>query len=202
MDDLNNVIQEKKKTIKKKKQQPGISPEISELKDEIVSPKEIETPKDIETSIPIVEEKKPRKPRKPKAKKEEEYNIENDIKLFLAGISQIISTIPGGEIWKLHNQEISLISRPLANILERNNLSETASKYTDYTVLLIGLSIIIVPRMIIMRETKKKYSGIKGVVKSERKEKEITGSNQQNDGGITANVDSDYSKVFSAITNY
>ena len=126
---------------------------LESKKEEILEPKKVDTP------APKKAAPKKAAPRTAAAKKQE-YKVETDIKLFFVGISQILRAMPNGEILELQESEIEMLSKPIANILERNDLSETAGKYTDYTMLIVGAIIITVPRVILIRQKNEKKGGL------------------------------------------
>lgn len=153
-------MEEKKETIEQA---------IQSQETQIKKKKKAAVPRTVETDIPDiatidaapVEKKEPKKTpqKKRKSKKEKETEeFQAEVKILLSGLNEIARLLPNGDILALHDQEIDFISPPIANILKRQGLDEKASKYSDYTVLMIGLAFIAVPRIQLIRERQGKKS--------------------------------------------
>lgn len=154
-------MEEKKETIEQV---------IQSQENQLKKKKKAAAPREVKTDIPDIvsipsapaEKTETKKPVKRKSKKEKQAEeFQEEVKILLAGLNEIVRVLPNGDILVLHDQEIDFISPPIANILRRQGLDEKASKYSDYTVLLIGLIFIAVPRIQLIRERQGKKSARK-----------------------------------------
>ena len=152
---------------KKEEKKETIEQVIQTQENQLKKKKKAAVPREVETDIPDIisidtkqpektETKKPVKRKSKKEKQAEEFRAE--VKLLLSGLNEIARVLPNGDILALHEQEIEFITPPISNILKRQGLDEKASKYSDYTVLLIGLAFIAIPRIQLIRERQGKKS--------------------------------------------
>lgn len=140
---IENIINETEQKFKKKKKKP------LEIETATIIPTEPE-PKTEPKSKPKKESTKKRTTKKKKD------DFREEVALMLAGINEVARILPNGDILALHEKEIEFIAPPIANILERQGLDEKASKYSDYTVLLVGLVFITMPRIQLIKERREK----------------------------------------------
>jgi hypothetical protein len=99
--------------------------------------------------IPILKSNKKRKPeQKPNQKQEPDKNLEININLMLITGFDFIS-VRLGEHWRVSPEEATAISQPASNIMQRLGVNQTANKYMDYIMLLTGVSMVVVPRILI-----------------------------------------------------
>ena len=126
---------------------------------------------------PIKVEPKKRKP------KQIQPNIENDIKLLLSSTSILISSKLDKEIWLITDEEITMISKPLSNIIKKLDPSLQTSKYIDYISLITALAIVILPRLILQLNKNK-----------EKKNEESLDRSNKSDNKPASTTPAQYSK--------
>lgn len=143
MDDINKAITDTENSIKKKKKIPhNIETDLPPIAEE----KKVESPR-IEKPA---KEEKPKRPRK--TKKDDALN--DQLKTMIAALSEIVGSIPGCAIWRLHETEIEMVTPPAVSILKRQGLDKKASKYGDYIMLAGAVTFIVAPRLIILSKQK------------------------------------------------
>lgn len=102
-------------------------------------------------------DRKPRKPVKTKKQIEQEQVIKNNIEQFskMIEVGFSIASVRAGEHWRLSESESKQLAIPIANILEKNSLSEKVSEYGDYTMLAVTTIMIFAPRIMMQMELAK-----------------------------------------------
>lgn len=121
-------------------------------------------------------------PKKSHHKKAETKPAQNDTTaenlgmLLMTGFT--IISIRAGDHWKLDENEVKAITEPMARIINRLIPAASSSKYTDYALLALGLTMVITPRVMMSMELSK------GGKKDEREIKNISPKANVNvDGG-------------------
>jgi hypothetical protein len=159
---------------------------VKNVPDEPKKKEEIEIPIDNEETQPIVKKKVPRKKSTLKKKPAKVISgMDDDIKKLLTAASTIAS-IYINPIWLVSEDELEMISKPLANILQRMNINSD-SKYIDFISLSAGLGIIIIPRA--MQQIQINKLSLKEVKPDERKD-------NRDDSGIDTNTTDSTAKPF------
>jgi hypothetical protein len=138
--------------------------------------------------LPLNDKTLKNKPRK-KTVTNIDDTIENDLKNIL-----MYATLINHPVWKIEQDEIDLIIKPLSNILKRMGLNKKNSEYMDYISLLTGLSIIILPRVIMQLQlVKDQQSGFdKGKEKNKNEGQNII-DNEGDNKNITT-ITKEYDK--------
>jgi hypothetical protein len=103
----------------------------------------------------IKKKKKKQAPPKTDIKESITKETKNQIALLIQAFSEI-AALRMGEIWKVSQQEAESVANPLGNILAKHDLVNKASEYSDYIALTTALGMIVVPRVMLSKQTKQK----------------------------------------------
>ena len=117
---------------------------------------------------------------KGKATKGELKDLSSNIQVLLSTTFELVSQ-RAGEHWKITPEESKGISDPLASIINRHDLSESASEYGDYIALSLALGITVIPRVLISQEISPKKEGLK-LADTERQNINPTPGNNKGSG--------------------
>lgn len=99
-----------------------------------------------------------------KKKKNDIDQVAGQIAFFTQGLFAMIAA-RSGEHWQVTEDEALNVAMPAARILDRLEISETVSKYSDYAALAVASGAIIIPRIISDQQIKQTRSARPGGVK-------------------------------------
>ena len=114
---------------------------------------------------------------KGKATKAELKDLSSNIQVLLSTTFELVSQ-RAGEHWKISPEEAKGISDPLASIINRHDLSDSASEYGDYIALSLAVGITVIPRVIFHQELKPKGGKPIGADTARKNINPAAGSNQ------------------------
>lgn len=112
-------------------------------------------PKKVSIQLPSGESVKPDEKKQRKKLNKRKQADDTQIKALLAGVSSIVSSKPELSFLKLEDKEIEMISQPLANILDKLEITTQMNEKSDYIALFIALGTIFIPRIIFVCEINK-----------------------------------------------
>lgn len=164
-----------------------------------------ELPKLVEVESPVpVPEKKPAKKRtakKKKAVKKQPTFSPDQITALLMGVTGILASRPGMEVFALTETECNQIAVPLANMIEESGYSESVGKYSNQIALGSACLMIFIPRILIYIEQQKaKKIQQNGGLKLERnKETKNSGDSRGDSKSATTPKSNDDKAVLSSI---
>ena len=131
--------------------------------------------------IPAQDNKPKKKKKKPTKKEVQLRELQQNIQVLLIGGFELLSKRAGSH-WAISVEESEKIAEPLTRILDRMEVSEKLTAYSDYITLTAAVAITVLPRVIVSVEMKKQSNsrqmqGVKPV------EKETPGSDRKDTGG-------------------
>lgn len=131
--------------------------------------------------IPAQDNKPKKKKKKPTKKEVQLGELQQNIQVLLLGGFELLSKRAGSH-WIISVEESEKIAEPLTRILDRMEVSEKLTAYSDYITLTAAVGITVLPRMMVSAEMKKQSNsrqvqGVKPV------EKETPGSDRKDTGG-------------------
>lgn len=127
------------------------------------------------------QDNKPKKKKKLTKKEVQLGELQQNIQVLLLGGFELLSKRAGSH-WIISVEESEKIAEPLTRILDRMEVSEKLSAYSDYLTLTAAVAITVLPRLMVSAEMKKQSNsrqmqGVKPV------EKETPGSDRKDTGG-------------------
>jgi hypothetical protein len=154
-------------------------------------------PKKVEVNIPSAAENKepPKKERKqrevkPKTAKDADPILKAQVATLTGAIFFGVAKVTNTSEWQLSPEEIVNIAEPASRILERLGAADVTGKYGDYIMLVTALGMAVIPRYILISQTKKKTVEVSGNVRpfpqpvnqpaAEQPKREVKGSNRHN----------------------
>ena len=147
-------------------------------------------PEIVESPVPVPEKKpaKKRTTKKKKVVKKQPSFSADQISTLLMGVTSILASRPGMEVFMLSETECNQIAVPLANMIEESGYSESVGKYSNQIALGSACLMIFIPRILIyIEQQKSKKVQQNGGLKLERnKESKSDGSNRKSDSGTNA----------------
>lgn len=163
----------------------------------------LELPEIVESPVPVPEKKpaKKRVTKKKKAQKKTTAFSSEQISALLMGVSSILASRQGMEIFMLSETECNQIAVPLANIIVNTGYSESVGKYADHIALGSACLMIFIPRILVfMEQQKAKKIQQNGGLKLERnKETKNSGDGGRSSEPATTPKSNDDKAVLSSI---
>ena len=120
--------------------------------------------------------------RRKRKKDEEAQTLTDNLNVLLLSSFDIIS-LKAGRHWKLRLEEAEAVSRPAARILIRYTDKETATKYGDILALMVGCLLVVVPRILIGKQTQRREKHGDAEVKAYGESARDTGDTATGDSG-------------------
>lgn len=165
-------------------------------------------PKKVEVNIPSAAENKepPKKERKqrevkPKTAKDADPILKAQVATLTGAIFYGVAKVTNTSEWQLSPEEVINIADPASRILERLGAADVTGKYGDYIMLVTALGMAVIPRYILIQQSKNKRKEVAGNVRPfpqpnnqptaeqpKREVKSSSGSSVQNDAGNTFSV--------------
>lgn len=127
--------------------------------------------------------KSKKKPTKEQKKAAEVKELTENLSLLLkAGFDIVAMRL--GPVWQVTDDEVEKITSPLARILDRYGCLDTVSEYSDFIALGMGVTMTVVPRVLISREVKRKGVEVIGPRQNDTKtETNISNTGAKQQGG-------------------
>lgn len=101
-----------------------------------------------------------------KTKEEQQLVNDSQIKILIMTFGEILASRDGMSQWRITEQEATQIATPLSNIIKNSTGGEAVEKYADHIALVMACISVVVPRLVITLNNKKKEKASNGVIKN------------------------------------
>ena len=117
-------------------------------------------PKPVTITLPGGETVKPKKSKKTKKNEPdpETKDLTMNLTVMVKSVFDLIAA-RGGQLWEVSPEEAAGIAGPAARILARMEKAAAVNENADYVMLLVGAAVILVPRFLMMQDTKRRKEG-------------------------------------------
>lgn len=101
-----------------------------------------------------------------KTKEEQQLVNDSQLKILIMTFGEILASRDGMSQWRITEAEATQIATPLSNIIKNSTGGEAVEKYADHIALVMACISVVVPRIVITLNNKKKEKASNGVIKN------------------------------------